>query len=106
MVFAWSATQGTLAAMWAELRTHLDIDPPTNLDGSVYLGVKQHEVPPDMQMVVAKLQLYLDLFQQQDVVNTQNKQRSGNAVVTASEQSTPAAVMSSIPSPLMGVSSI
>lgn len=96
---------GTLAAMWAELRKHLDIDPPTKLDGTVYLGVKQHDVPPGMHMVVANRQLYLDLFQHQHVVDTQNKQRSGNAVVTATEQTTAETVMSSSPSPLMGVSS-
>lgn len=39
---------GFLAAMWAELRTHVDIDHPTNLDGFVYRGVKQHGSSRDM----------------------------------------------------------
>lgn len=48
--------KGSLASMWSELHKHLDIEPPTNLDGSVDLGVKQHEGPPDMHMVVANRQ--------------------------------------------------
>lgn len=95
---------GTLAAMGAELRTRLDLDPPTNLDGSVYLGVKQHEVSPYTQMCVAKRQLYLDRFHQQYVNNTEDQQQHlGHDFVTASERSTQATIMSAIPSPLRWV---
>lgn len=102
---AWLATQGTLAAMWAELRKHLDIGPPTNLDGPVDLAVKQHDVPPNMEMIVAKRNLYASSFTQQDVAHTPCKQCAGNYVMPALGQSTPAGIMTTIPSPLMGVSS-
>lgn len=96
---------GTLAAMCAELCKHLDNAPPTNLDGAVYLLVLNNmKCHLTCIMLLPTRYLYLDLFRQQDVVRTQNKQRSGNAVVTASEHSTAETVMSSIPSPLMGVS--
>ena len=66
-----------MASLWAELRKHLYIDPPVGLDGAVYLGVKQHEVPPDMSMVKAKRELYLQLFHNKtDSVSVTTEQRS------------------------------
>lgn len=38
--------------------------PATDFDGAVYLGVKQHDVPPDMDIVQAKRELYDTLFTQ------------------------------------------
>lgn len=93
----------TSAAMWAELRKHLDVEHPTNLDGSVYLGVTQHDVPPDMDIDVAKLIVYASLFKQQDDVNASSKPRSGNDELPVLGQPAPAGIMSTIPSPLMGV---
>ena len=93
---------GTLAAMWAELHKHLDIVPPTNLDGSVYRGVKPHGAPPDMEIVVAKRQLCEACVKQQEDVHTPSKQRSGNEVLPALGQPTLAGNMSTIPSPSRG----
>lgn len=54
-----------LAGMWAELHKYLDIDPPTEMDGSVCFGVKQHGVQPDPKPVFAQLELYISWFTQQ-----------------------------------------
>ena len=84
--FRMVGKKGTLAPMWAQLRTHLDIDPPTDLDGSVYLCVKMHHVPPDMSIVSEKRNMYQSLFRQQDV---STGQRSGNELQGA-DGATPA----------------
>lgn len=41
------------------LNTHRDLDPPNGLlDGAVYLGVKQHDVPTHLDIVLANCEPY------------------------------------------------
>ena len=48
--------------MWDQLRTKLDLDPPTKFNDSVYLGCGQHDVEPHMPTVEAKRKMYAELF--------------------------------------------
>ena len=57
-----AGSKANLGKMWDQLRTKLDLDPPTKFNDSVYLGCGQHDVEPHMPTVEAKRKMYAELF--------------------------------------------
>ena len=45
--FKMAGKKSSLAPMWKKLQAVLDLDPPTKLDGSTYLGCRQDAIPID-----------------------------------------------------------
>ena len=57
---------GRLPDFWAQLRHYLDIEPHTEMNGTVYVVVNQHDAPLDRTMVIANRELYNTVFTQHD----------------------------------------
>ena len=45
--FKMAGKKSSLAIAWKQLRTKLDLDEPTKMDGSIYLGCRQDPIPID-----------------------------------------------------------
>lgn len=67
-----------LAATWVELQSYSDLCPPTDMPGSVHLGVKPQVVLPDRELASAKHERYTWLFTYHDV----NMQRLDKCLVS------------------------
>ena len=52
--------------MWKQLGQLLDLDPPTAIDGGVYLGCAQRNTPLNQELLMNKLSVY-DAVKQRDV---------------------------------------
>ena len=52
-----------LDPMWQKLAEKRDLEPPTPLDGNIYLGCKQNDVSADDKMLQNKMEMYNNLFQ-------------------------------------------
>lgn len=86
--FKMCGRKGTLLPMIAQLNKDLDLDPPTKLHDSVYLGVEQHDVPFPKEIAQLKCETYSDIMafssthsQSNKEVNSTTNIKIGNSVV-------------------------
>ena len=60
--FKMAGKEKNMDAMWAKLSEKLDLEPPTPLDGNIYLGCKQDEVKVNSEMLKNKEDMHKTLF--------------------------------------------
>ena len=60
--FKMAGLAKNLSGAWKELGRHLELDPPTEIDGAVYLGQTQINVKVDQRLVDAQQLRWKDLF--------------------------------------------
>ena len=60
--FHMAGKKANLAPMWAKLREHINLDPPTPFNKGSYLGCTQHDVPIDRKMIEAKCDAVLEML--------------------------------------------
>ena len=52
----------SLAAMWARLRQKLDVDPPTSLHDTTYLGCQQFDIEPPERFISEQSRVIESIF--------------------------------------------
>ena len=72
----WGGVKGNIAPMRAQLRKHLELDPPTKLEDNVYLGMRQSSCVIPQTLIQEKHDLFKQLFLQNQPTDGGNSDRS------------------------------
>ena len=61
--FKMAGRKANLAPMWKLLGEHIDLDPPTKMDGGVYLGCGQFDIKAPAPLIKEKQETFQHLLQ-------------------------------------------